>query len=133
MIERLLGFGADANVKSAQGVTPIGQYRSTISGRFAFTSIFGMRSGDELAKWRPFHRNMEGLLRPSRGETDADVEAKCALLDNDVDPNMNLDDEGDGEDVWMDEEEDEDDDDEDDIDNMERDEENVNDEDEEEE
>ena len=133
MIERLLGFGADANVKSAQGVTPIGQYRSTISGRFAFTSIFGMRSGDELAKWRPFHRNMKGLLRPSRGETDADVEAKCALLDNDVDPNMNLDDEGDGEDVWMDEEEDEDDDDEDDIDNMERDEENVNDEDEEEE
>jgi len=99
-VERLLGMGADTNVKSARGVTPIGQYRLTMSGRFDFCNVFGMRSGDEPAGWRPFHRKMEGLLRPSQGETDADVEAKCAALDNDLDPDESGDDEE--EDAWMD-------------------------------
>ncbi len=109
MVERLLGFGADTNVKSAQGLTPIGQYRSTISEKFDMARVFyGLRDGDGPAEWRPFHRKMEGLLRPSRGETDADVEAKCALLDDsDEDPDAMDDDEGDDEDVWMDDDENE--------------------------
>jgi hypothetical protein len=126
MVERLLGLGADTNVKSAQGFTPIGQYRSTISEKFDRIRFFGMLSGDHgPAEWRPFHRKMEGLLRPSRGETDADVEAKCAVLDNDVDPNAMDDEEGDDEDDWMDDDEEEEEDD-DDLDNMERDGESEN-------
>jgi hypothetical protein len=108
MVERLLGLGADTNVKSAQGFTPIGQYRSTISEKFDRIRFFGMLSGDHgPAEWRPFHRKMEGLLRPSRGETDADDE------------------EGDDEDDWMDDDEEEEEDD-DDLDNMERDGESEN-------
>lgn len=101
-VERLLGMGADTNVKSARGVTPIGQYRLTMTDKFEFGNVFGMRSGDEPAGWRPFHIKMEGLLRPSQGETDADIEAKCAVLDNDVDPDESDDDE----DAWMDDDED---------------------------
>eukprot|EP00984_Skeletonema_dohrnii_P020453 scaffold9984_cov148-Skeletonema_dohrnii-CCMP3373.AAC.4 len=87
-VEKLLGLGADTNVKSARGVTPLGQYRLTMTNKFDYNNVFGMQSGGEPAEWRPFHRKMEGLLRPYRGETDADVEAKCAVLDNDVDPNI---------------------------------------------
>jgi len=131
-VERLLGLGADTNVKSAKGVTPIGQYRLTISEKFDYNNIFGMQIGDEPAEWRPFHRKMEGLLRPYRGETDADVEAKCAVLDNDVDPNL-MEQGGDVEDVWMDDDEGEDADaDNEDVD-MEGDEESDNEDDEEEE
>ena len=91
-----------------------------------------MQIGDEPAEWRPFHRKMEGLLRPYRGETDADVEAKCAVLDNDVDPNL-MEQGGDVEDVWMDDDEGEDADaDNEDVD-MEGDEESDNEDDEEEE
>ena len=106
-VERLLGLGADTNVKSARGVTPLGQYRLTMTNKFDYNNVFGIRSGDEPAGWRPFHRKMEGLLRPYRGETDADVEAKCAVLDNDVDPNL-MEQGGDVEDVWMDDDEGED-------------------------
>jgi len=108
-VERLLGLGADTNVKSAKGVTPIGQYRLTISEKFDYNNIFGMQIGNEQAEWRPFHRKMEGLLRPYRGETDGDIEAKCAVLDNDVDPNV-MEQGGDVEveDVWMDDDEGED-------------------------
>ena len=65
-----------------------------------------MRSGDEPAGWRPFHRKMEGLLMPSQGETDADVEAKCAVLDNDMNSEESGDDEGD---AWMDDDDENDD------------------------
>ncbi|KAK1734923.1 hypothetical protein QTG54_014383 [Skeletonema marinoi] len=119
-VERLLGLGADTNVKSARGVTPLGQYRLTMTNKFDYNNVFGIRSGDEPAGWRPFHRKMEGLLRPYRGETDADVEAKCAVLDNDVDPNV-LGEGGDDVNAWMDDDEDE---------NMEGDEENDNEDDE---
>jgi len=119
-VERLLGLGADTNVKSARGVTPLGQYRLTMTNKFDYNNVFGIRSGDEPAGWRPFHRKMEGLLRPYRGETDADVEAKCAVLDNDVDPNL-LGEGGDDVNAWMDDDEDE---------NMEGDEENDNEDDE---
>ncbi len=109
-VKRLLDMGADTNVKSAtRGVTPIGQYRLTMSHKFDFCNVFGMRSGDEPESWRPFHRKMEGLLRPSQGETDADVEAKCAVLDDDVDPDESSDNDEDDEeeeDDWMDEDED---------------------------
>ena len=61
MIERLLGFGADANVKSAQGVTPIGQYRSTISGRLPSLAFLGCvvamnwQSGDRfIGIWKGY-------------------------------------------------------------------------------
>ncbi len=97
-VERLMGMGADTNVKSARGVTPLGQYRLTMTDKFEYGSVFGMRSGDEPEGWRPFHRKMEGLLMPSKGETDADVEAKCAVLDNDVNSEESGDDEGD---AWM--------------------------------
>ena len=73
------------------------------------------------------HKTMEalsskdgGMLRPYRGETDADVEAKCAVLDNDVDPNV-MGEGGDDVNAWMDDDEDE---------NMEGDEENDNEDDE---
>mmetsp|Transcript_21223 Transcript_21223/g.30375 ORF Transcript_21223/g.30375 Transcript_21223/m.30375 type:complete len:699 (+) Transcript_21223:37-2133(+) len=122
-VERLLGMGADTNVKSARGVTPIGQYRLTMSNKFDFRNVFGMRSGDEPAGWRPFHRKMEGLLRPSQGETDADVEAKCAVLDNDVDPDESSDDDNEEEDDWMDDDDEDEDENEDDV-MMEVDEEN---------
>ncbi len=105
-VERLLGMGTDTNVKSAQGVTPIGQYRLTISHKFDFNNVFGTQSGNEPAGWRPFHRKMEGLLRPSEGETDADVEAKCAVLDNDANSDESSFDDFD-EDDWMDDDEDE--------------------------
>eukprot|EP00984_Skeletonema_dohrnii_P018509 scaffold8668_cov89-Skeletonema_dohrnii-CCMP3373.AAC.5 len=53
-------------------------------------------------------RKMEALVRPYRGELDADVEVKCAVLDNDVDPNV-MEQGGDAvEDVWMDDDEGED-------------------------
>jgi len=108
MVEKLLGFGADTNVKSAQGATPLGTYRSTMTDKFDYSNVFGIRSGDEPAGWRPFHRKMEGLLRPSRGETDADVEAKCAVLDNDLGSDIDLDneDEDADEDDWMNDDED---------------------------
>ncbi len=107
-VERLLGLGADTNVKSAKGVTPIGQYRLTISEKFDYNNIFGMQIGDEPAEWRLFHRKMEDLLRPSQGETDADVEAKCAVLDNDMGSDIDLDneDEDADEDDWMNDDED---------------------------
>jgi len=108
MVERLLDFGADTNVKSAQGATPLGMYRSTMTDKFDYSNVFGIRSGDEPAGWRPFHRKMEDLLRPSQGETDADVEAKCAVLDNDMGSDIDLDneDEDADEDDWMNDDED---------------------------
>ena len=46
------------------------------------------------------------MLRPSQGETDADVEAKCAVLDNDANSDESSFDDFD-EDDWMDDDEDE--------------------------
>ena len=91
----------DGQVKSSSG--RIDDWKE-IFNKFDYNNVFGIRSGDEPAGWRPFHRKMEGLLRPYRGETDANVEAKCAVLDNDVDPNL-MEQGGDVEDVWMDDDE----------------------------
>lgn len=95
IIERLLGYGADANAQSTKGVTPLGTYRLAVSCRFDHMRVFGMRRGDDLGDWRVFHRKMEAALKPSGGETPDDAEAKCALLDNDGD-------DGSEEDVFMD-------------------------------
>jgi ankyrin repeat protein len=83
IVERLLGYGADSNLQSTKGVTPLGSYRLAVSGRFDYMRVFGMRRGDDLGEWRVFHRKMEAALKPSGGETPDDAEAKCALLDND--------------------------------------------------
>ena len=34
IVERLLGYGADADAQSTKGVTPLGTYRLAVSGRF---------------------------------------------------------------------------------------------------
>ena len=106
IVEKLLSLGADTNVKSARGLTPLGQYRLTMSDKFDVRGLHGRirrRTGDEISEWRTFHRKMEALLRPSRGETDVDIEAKCKVLDDEDDEEEDFDEEED----WMDEDGDE--------------------------
>ena len=99
-VEKLINMGADSNVESAGGVTPIGQYRLTMSDKFDFRGVFLGRSNvDKPSEWRPFHRKMETTLRPFRWrETNADIEAKCKVLDQedddeDEEDRMNIDEE----------------------------------------
>ena len=96
MVEKLIMLGADPNVKSPlTGLTPIGLYRSIMSHKMDVggsnglhhcdRNFFGRRNFDKLSEWRPFHRKMEALLRPSLGETNYDIEVKCKVLDHEDD------------------------------------------------
>lgn len=79
--QKLISLGANKNARESHGRTPLGEYRSAFSQQNDFfTCAFGIiRPDDRPEAWRPFHEKMEGVLKPSLGETDADRQARLGV------------------------------------------------------
>ena len=74
-MRHLLSLGADSNARDTFDMTALGQYRSIMNSKLNFTRVYSTRPEDDPAAWRDYHNRMEGALRPTRGETDADRDA----------------------------------------------------------
>lgn len=105
-VEKMLKLGADKNHVDIKGLTAVGMYRTSIRSKEDFRAMlnsFAGRSNDDDEEWAAIHEQMEELLMPAAGETEADRNAKRSN-----EPEYDWDDEDDDDD---DDEEEEDDDD----------------------
>ncbi|KAL9179704.1 hypothetical protein ACHAXT_008994 [Thalassiosira profunda] len=90
---RLLNSGADPDVRDINGRTALGRYRTSMSSRLDFCRVYDPCPEEGPLAWRAYHNQMEDILRPTRGETEADRDAMPSAYDDDADSwNMEVDD-----------------------------------------
>ncbi|KAL9183936.1 hypothetical protein ACHAXT_002022 [Thalassiosira profunda] len=82
--QHLLNRGADSNARDTFDRSALGQHRMTMSSRLNFSGVFGFRVDEGPEAWRPYHNSMEQVLKPTRGETDADRDAMPSAYGDDA-------------------------------------------------